>query len=164
MSADIAQARAQAVESNDLIFQRLGHDRLPLLYYLWFKASQPVTRSVDFKVARGCLYYLFAFAIFSVSAGAFFLIEVAFYLALQDRVDHVLKKGRKSAIFAIQGFTSSELFLYFLLGLFVIERLLFFIFHFTVFKVKELTFDTVCSTLSIPFIIAICFFSEAFAQ
>ena len=41
------------------------------------------------------------------------------------RTSHVLKEGRKSAIFAIQGFVRSELFLYLFPVLLALELLLF---------------------------------------
>src|SRR5690625_1524263 len=94
--ADVTQAHAQPIQTDDLVLEAVGQNRLTLLDQLRLEAAMAVLWSVNLKAASGAFDGLAAFAIAFVAAATLILIKVAVHLGLQSRFNKTL--DRKSVV------------------------------------------------------------------
>src|SRR5690625_4227389 len=115
--ADVPQAHAQPIQTDDLVLEAVGQNRLTLLDQLRLEAAMAVLWSVNLKAASGAFNGLAAFAIAFVATATLILIKVAINLGLKSRFNKTFEHRCKSPIVAKHGFSRLELLQCFLLYL-----------------------------------------------
>src|SRR5690625_457718 len=113
--ADVTQAHAQPIQTDDLVLKAVGQNRLTLLDQLRLEAAMAVLWSVNLKAASGAFDGLAAIAIAFVAAATLILIKVAVHLGLKSRFNKTFEQRCKCSIVAKQGFPRLELLQCFLL-------------------------------------------------
>src|SRR5690625_33145 len=103
--ADVTQAHAQPIQTDDLVLEAVGQNRLTLLDQLRLDAAMADLWRIKLKAASGAFDGLAAFAIAFVAAATLILIKVAVHLGLKSRFNKTFEHRCKSPIFAKQGFS-----------------------------------------------------------